>query len=183
MSDSWNTAPVAPAPIFDKAEEFDASAFFPAPEPPPPLMPANFEGYPNIPLSDYVGTGTNPPPFNPGAAPLHAERAPVVTTDPWHEPWIGPCSPEMASEIEALLASGVEFEQPEDSAGAKYPLMRLEPRQSLVWQCPSMAEARILHNRVNVYINRVTKRSGRHFKVKKHQHGPDMISLEVTRII
>lgn len=188
MSDEWNTAP-APKPIFDESEAYahfvetgdakpviynmltsggvdpahiDKDAFFPPPEPPPPI----------------------PVPAQPvSAALVPAEPMPVVTTDPWHTPWCGPCSPEMAQEIEALLAAGVEFEQPEDPDGAKYPLMQLKPLHSLVWQCTSPAAARVLHNRVNVYINRVTKRSGRHFKVKKHIHGPDMISLEVTRII
>lgn len=191
MSDEWTTTPQAPKPIFDESEYiytgitsaeqvqqatvrdlthytgdpdkmFDTQTFFPAPEPPPP-----------IPV----------PPQPVSAALVPAEPVPVVTTDPWHAPWCGPCSPEMATAIKELLAGGVEFEQPEDAEGAKYPLMRLEPLQSLVWQCASMAAARILHNRVNVYINRVTKRSGRHFKTMKHIHGPDMISLEVSRII
>lgn len=187
MSDDWTTAP-APKPIFDEAEyigiasvedaqqvaarelqhytgdpaEFDPSAFFPAPEPPPPI----------------------PVPAQPASAALvPAEPMPVVTTDPWHAPWCGPCSPEMAQEIEELLAAGVEFDEPEDPADAKYPLLKLKPMESLVWQVHTMAEARVLQNRVNVYINRITKRTGRHFKTRKHIYGPDMIALEVARII
>ena len=70
----------------------------------------------------------------------------------------------------------------QDVAGARYPLLSLEPWKSLVWVVKSEADYKILSNRLNVYVNRVRKRVGRDFVVRKHIYRDDYITLEVTRV-
>jgi hypothetical protein len=179
--DSWPTPMEAPAPLFD-----DPDAFFPAPEPPPPL-PALPIAAPvaapavELPAQPHSGRAMPAPiqqhPSTPAQQPLT-----VVTADPWHAPWQGDCSPEMQVHIQEMLDSGVQLKQPVDKDDSKYPILGLKPFQSLVWLVHSAAGLKVLQNRVAVHVSRVSKRTGRHYVVLKHVYRDDYITLEVTRV-
>lgn len=106
----------------------------------------------------------------------------INVVDPWTPPWHGDCSPEMRAEIAELQASAMPLRQPEDRGGVKYPLLSLKPFKSLVWTMDNEREFKVMANRLRVHANRIMRRTGRHFLIRKHAYRVDCLTLEVTRV-